>query len=75
VLADYVTLRQLIREYATTPAEAELPILSGEWGYTSADLPCFYGNRVDEATQGKYAVRMLLTNTLAGVSTSIVYGT
>lgn len=71
VLPDYVTLRALIAQYAA-PGHT-YPVLSGEWGYTSALPPCVYGNRVDEPTQGKYAVRMLLVNSLAGIQTSIVY--
>lgn len=51
-----------------------MPIISGEWGYTSADpKTCGYGNKVDNITQGLYAARMWLSNTIAGVHTSILY--
>jgi hypothetical protein len=56
VLDDYAALRALIVKHASTPAEAALPILSGEWGYTTAVAPCSYGNRVDELTQARVVV-------------------
>jgi len=45
--------------------DAQLPIVSGEWGYSRTD--------VDEATQGKYLARAFLINAMAGVPLSIHY--
>jgi len=73
VLSDYVSLRALIDSHGKTPAQKALPILSGEWGYTSASLPCNYGNRVDELTQACFLSRMWLSNVLSGISISINY--
>ena len=72
VLADWVTLRGLVERYAPA-GKATMPLIDGEWGYTSAIPPCDYGNKVSELTQGKYLVRMWLTNLIAGVETSIAY--
>lgn len=72
-LDDYVRLRALIEKYGATPTQRSMPILSGEWGYTTATLPCMYGNRCDELTQAAYLARMWLTNTLAGTTVSINY--
>jgi len=44
-LPEYDIVRSLIVQYAK-PAQAQIPIYVGEWGYTSATLPCTYGNRV-----------------------------
>jgi len=49
------------------------PVLSGEWGYTSASLPCNYGNRVPRPTQGKFVPRMWLAALLGGASVGISY--
>ena len=72
-LSDWVTLRQMTMRHGTTPAQRVMPMLSGEWGYTSADAGCMYPNRVDEQTQAAYLARMWLTNTMAGVLISINY--
>lgn len=72
VLADWATLAALIAKY--TPAgTTPLSMVDGEWGYTSAALPCAYGNRVSQLGQAKYLVRMWLLNALAGVPVSIAY--
>jgi hypothetical protein len=60
-------------EYGTTPAQRDMPLISGEWGYTTAVPPCTYANRRDETTQGAYLARMWLSNTMAGVIVSINY--
>eukprot|EP00038_Savillea_parva_P000751 m.98442 g.98442 ORF g.98442 m.98442 type:complete len:613 (-) comp10258_c0_seq1:3042-4880(-) len=73
VIDDYTRLRALIASHGRTPAQQHLPVVSGEWGYTSATLPCAYPNRVDNATQAAYLARMWLTNTLAGIPVSINY--
>jgi hypothetical protein len=63
--ADYVKLRQLIDRYA--PAKKHLPILSGEWGYSSAK------GQFSLKTQADYAVRQQLFNLLKGIPISIWY--
>ena len=63
-LGDLAALRALL----DAKGGAGLPILSGEWGYTSAEPPCAYGNRRDRATQGKYVPRMWFTTLLAGLT-------
>lgn len=65
VAADYAKLRELIEKYA--PAGKKIPIISGEWGYSSA------WKRYDEARQGEYLPRELLTNIANGVRISIWY--
>ena len=70
VLPDYATLRSLIEQYAPTPARQALPILSGEWGYTTCTQPC-NGQDVSLQTQAQYLARQWLTNDLAGVPVSI----
>lgn len=73
VLGDYEHLRYLIKKYGSTSEQQNLPIISGEWGYTTAVAPCTYTNRCDEMTQAAYLSRMWLTNTLAGALVSINY--
>ena len=68
VIADFNTLTALIAYF-----NASLPIINGEWGYTSAQWPCFYLNRVDSPTQGKYVPRMWLSALLGGAKVSINY--
>ena len=66
VLADYGRLRILIARHAS-PARRMLPIVSSEWGYTTADAA------ISEARQAEYLARQWLTNLAAGVNTSIFY--
>eukprot|EP00912_Choanoflagellata_sp_UC4_P000166 UC4_evm1s108 len=73
VLADYMLLRKLIQQHGKNAKQKEMPIISGEWGYTTAIAPCNYPNKVDELTQASYLARMWLTNTIAGVLVSIDY--
>jgi hypothetical protein len=73
VLADWLRLREMINHYGTTAAQKAMPMLSGEWGYTTAGPPCAYGNRVTEVQQAAYLARMWLSNTLAGAAVSINY--
>eukprot|EP01052_Picozoa_sp_SAG31_P053609 SAG31_NODE_13833_length_843_cov_1.567204_1_plen_211_part_10 len=73
VLEDWVRLRAMIKHYGKTPEQKSMPMLSGEWGYTTAAPPCAYGNRVTEAQGAAYLARMWLSNTLAGVAVSINY--
>jgi polysaccharide biosynthesis protein PslG len=63
VLSDYAKLGALINKYA--PPGKQIPIISGEWGYTCAEM--------DEDRQGQYLPRQFLVNLLAGVPVSIWY--
>ena len=63
--AEYARLRQLIARYA--PAGKKVPIISGEWGYSSA------WNKYDEARQGKMLPRQWLVDLEQGVPLSIWY--
>lgn len=66
-LADYARLRGLIAKYSPGEASKSLPILSGEWGYSS------HTKGVSLETQAAYLVRQQLVNLLAGVPLSIWY--
>jgi hypothetical protein len=65
--ADYTRLRELIDRFAPEAKRNRIPILSGEWGYSS--------NRkgVSLSTQAQYAVRQQLSNLFNGVPLSIWY--
>src|SRR5262249_39175387 len=63
---DYRKLRALIARHAP-PGKKELPILSGEWGYSAFD------KGVTPDRQAAYLVRMQLANLLDGVPLSIWY--
>jgi hypothetical protein len=63
--ADYARLARLIEQYA--PKGKKIPILSAEWGYSSA------WKDFDETKQGKMLPRELLTNLANGVPLSIWY--
>ena len=65
VTADYRRLRELIAKYA--PAGKQIPIVSGEWGYSSS------WNQFDPQKQGAYLPRELLVNVASGVPISIWY--
>lgn len=65
--ADYQKLRQLIDRYAPAAKQGKLPILSGEWGYSS------FRKGVSQDTQAAYAVRQQLVNLLNDVPISIWY--
>ena len=71
VLADYTRLRRLIKQHGTTPAQRAMPVLCGEWGFSSARLPAIGG--VPEPVQAAKMLRAWLTNLLAGVPLSIDY--
>lgn len=62
---EYRSLRAMIRKYA--PAGRTIPIISGEWGYSSA------WNDFNEEKQAKYLPRELLTNMANDVALSIWY--
>ena len=59
--ADYGRLRALIARYAS-PERRNLPIVSSEWGYSTAE------GAVSEARQAQYLVRQWLANLAAGVN-------
>jgi len=63
--ADYQMLREMIAKYA--PGGKQIPILSGEWGYSSA------WKGMDEARQTKLLARQWLTNISNGIPISIWY--
>lgn len=63
--ADYRRLRALIEKYA--PPEKNIPILSGEWGYSSNT------RGVSLAQQANFIARQQLSNLLNGVPVSIWY--
>ena len=65
--ADYARLRGLIEKYAPTDEKKKMPILSGEWGYSTQ-----HGGASLE-TQAAYAVRQQLSNLMNGVPLSIWY--
>ena len=65
VVADYEKLAEMIGKYA--PAGKRMPIVSGEWGYSSS------WRNFDEDKQGKYLPRELLVNVASGVPISIWY--
>ena len=65
--ADYERLRGLIDQYAPAERRGKIPILSGEWGYST----CTKG--VSLQTQAVFAARQQLSNLLNGVPLSIWY--
>jgi hypothetical protein len=67
--ADYCRLRELIKTYATKSKiqNREIPIISGEWGYSSAWLG------VSDDKQAELLARSWLTNAANGISLSIWY--
>ena len=65
--ADYQKLRALIARYAPTTKQGRIPILSGEWGYST------WKRGVTLETQAAFAARQQLFNLLNGVPLSIWY--
>ncbi len=65
--ADYQKLRQLIERYAPAAKKDKLPILSGEWGYST------WTRGVSLEAQAAFAARQQLANLLNGVPLSIWY--
>jgi polysaccharide biosynthesis protein PslG len=66
-ITDYTKLRELIERYAPPSRKGKLPIISGEWGYSSNT------KGVSLQTQADFAVRQQLFNLLSGVPLSIWY--
>lgn len=64
---DYQSLRALIKRYSSKP----IPIISGEWGYSTANG--WYGLHLSEEQQAAYLVRMFLINKLNKIPISIWY--
>jgi hypothetical protein len=63
--ADYCRLRKLIQSYS--PGKQEVPIISGEWGYSAA------WRGMSEDAQAQLLARELLTNVANGIAISIWY--
>jgi autotransporter-associated beta strand protein len=66
VAADYLTLSNLILQYHPS---GPLPIVSSEWGYTTAE-PSY---PISDQLQGDYLARMFLMNLSQGIPLSIWY--
>lgn len=64
VAPDYALLRAMIARYAHS---RDVPILSGEWGYSSAK------GVMDDFQQGSFTVRQYFANLASGVPMSIWY--
>lgn len=62
---DYARLRALIAQYA--PRGKSIPVLSGEWGYSSG------ADALTEEQQARYLARQWLTNLSQGVPLSVWY--
>jgi len=65
--ADYAKLRALIDRYAPAARKGAIPILSGEWGYST------WQHGVSLETQAAFAARQQLVNLLNAVPLSIWY--
>lgn len=65
VVDDYARLRNLIQKYA--PAGKRVPIISSEWGYSSASF------NVGEEKQASLLARQILINQSQGIALSIWY--
>lgn len=68
VAKDYDRLRKLIGQYA--PQGKQIPIISGEWGYSNINWD---KKRLSDEQQARYLVRMFLTNLYQKVPVSIWY--
>ena len=68
VIEDYAKLRELIKKYA--PEGKEIPIISGEWGYSHVNGD---KSRLSEEQQAQYLVREFLVNLYQRVPISIWY--
>lgn len=68
VIKDYERLRQLLGQYA--PSGRQIPIVSGEWGYSNVNWD---KKRLSDEQQARYLVRMFLINLQQKVPVSIWY--
>lgn len=67
VADEYCVLRQTIAQYRTNGTAQDLPIISGEWGYSSV------WRGMNEHLQAELLARQFLTNLANGVPLSIWY--
>jgi hypothetical protein len=65
VVDDYARLRNLIQKYA--PANKRVPVISSEWGYSSASF------NVGEEKQASLLARQILINQSQGIVLSVWY--
>jgi len=72
VISEYNQLKTLIQKYA--PGK-DIPIISGEWGWSTCLPPCTPGwpAVISESVQANYIVRQWFINTLSQVPVSIYY--
>jgi hypothetical protein len=68
VINDYDKLRELIKRYA--PQGKEIPIVSGEWGYSSVNWD---RSRLSDQQQAQYLSRMFLVNLYQNIPVTIWY--
>jgi hypothetical protein len=68
VIKDYAKFRELIARYA--PASKQIPIISGEWGYSNINWD---KSPLTEQQQAEYLVRMFLINSYQKIPVSIWY--
>ena len=68
VISDYAEFHKLIARY--TPALKQIPIISGEWGYSNINWD---KSRLTEQQQADYLVRMFLINSYQKIPVSIWY--
>jgi len=68
VIEDYAKLRELVKRYV--PAGRDMPIISGEWGYSNLNWD---KSRLSEQEQARYLARMFLINLHQGIPISIWY--
>jgi hypothetical protein len=68
VLKDYDRLRKLLQQYA--PQGRQVPIISGEWGYSNINWD---KKRLPEEQQARYLARMFLINLSQKIPVSIWY--
>lgn len=67
VAEDYCQLRETIARYRTASTSREMPIISGEWGYSSV------WRGMNEQIQSELLARQFLTNVANGIPISIWY--
>ena len=68
VMEDYTELRRLVEKYV--PQGKEIPIISGEWGYSNLNWD---RTRLSEQEQAEYFARMFLINLYQGINVSVWY--
>jgi len=68
VAYEYELLRELVKKYTSK----KIPIISGEWGYSTANG--WWGMHLSEEQQAAFLVRMFLINKLNDIPISIWYG-